>query len=422
MPGSHSALIWEEDPLPRTRKDGTAAAAPNKRKLSEIYIRNLKPSERAFCVWDTHQRGLCALVQPSGFKSWKCVYTRNGRSRWYHLGAVAAIGLADARKLAGKVMFEVASGGDPLAERKAARGRGTFAEPAARYLEEHAKKVNRSWPQAAALVAKNVLPHWGGLQAADISRSDVRQMMARIEAPVTANQTLAAASAIFSWAMREDMLTVNPCAKIERNTTQSCERILSDTEVPVFWSALEGADPRSAALQFILLTGQRPGEVAHLRREHVVDGWWLMPGSPDEKLGWPGTKNAQAHRVWVPQAARELLGDEEMRTGFVFSTSRGRAAVNGLAKAMRQLCAKLGVDRATPHDLRRTHGTAITRLGFGRDAMNRVQNHKEGGVTDIYDRHRYEAENKRIMEAVAAHIIVLAEGGADNVVRMDGRR
>jgi integrase len=320
-------------------------------------------------------------------------------------------------------MSEVASGRDPLAERQAERSRGTFSELAARYLEGHAKKVNRSWPQAAALVERNLLPHWGALQAADVTRTDVRAMMARIEAPVTANQTLAAASAIFTWAMREDLLTVNPCAKIERNTTQSRERILSDTEVPLFWSAFgEVGGSVGNALKAVLLTGQRPGECAHMRREHIVDGWWTMPGEPVPSLGWPGTKNGQAHRVWLPQAARELLGDDGQRTGFVFSASRGRAAVNGLAKLMRQLCAKLGVERATPHDLRRTHGTAITRLGFGRDAMNSVQNHKEGGVTDIYDRHQYETENKRVMEAVAAHFMTLAKGGADNVVQMGQRR
>jgi integrase len=408
--------------MPRPQKDGTAAAAPTRRKLSEIYIRNLKPRDRAFCTWDTHQRGLCVLTQPSGHKSWKCVYHFNGRPRWYHLGAVAAIGLADARKLASKVMFEVASGRDPLAERQAERGKGTFAELATRYLEQHAKKTNRSWPQAAALVERNLLPHWGALQAADISRADVRAMMARIQAPITANQSLAAASAIFSWAMREDLLKVNPCAKVERNATVSRERVLSDTEVPLFWSALDHADPRAAALKFLLLVGQRPGEVAHMRHEHIVDGWWTMPGEPVPSLGWGGTKNGVSHRVWLPQAARELLGDDGMRTGFVFSTSRGRAAVNGLAELMRQLCKTLGVERATPHDLRRTHGTAITRLGFGRDAMNRVQNHKEGGVTDIYDRHQYETENKRVMEAVAAHFMALAEGRGGNVVRMGQRR
>jgi integrase len=410
--------------MPRPRKDGTGAVAPNRRKLSEIYVRNLKPRERAFCTWDTHQRGLCVLTQPSGYSSWKCVYHYNGRPRWYHIGAVAAIGLADARKLASKIMFEVASGRDPLAERQAERSKGTFAELSTRYLEEHAKKTNRSWPQAAALVERNLLPYWGALQAADVSRSDVRTMMARVEAPVVANQTLAAASAIFSWAMREDLLAVNPCAKIERNATSSRERILSDTEVPLFMSALDHADQRAAALQFILLTGQRPGEVAHLRREHIVDGWWQMPGEPVPGIGWPGTKNGASHRVWLPQAARDLLGDGG-KTGFVFSTSRGRAAVNGLAKAMRLLCKRLGVERATPHDLRRTFSTVVTRLGFGREAMNRVTNHKEGGIASVYDRHQYAEENKRVMEAVAAHILALAEGGADddsNVVRLEQRR
>src|SRR5262249_8283262 len=44
---------------------------------------------------------------------------------------------------------------------------------------------------------------------------------------------------------------------------------------------------------------------------------------------------------------------------------------------------------ATPHDLRRTHGGTITKLGFGREAMNRIQNHKEGGIASVYDRFEY---------------------------------
>jgi integrase len=83
---------------------------------------------------------------------------------------------------------------------------------------------------------------------------------------------------------------------------------------------------------------------------------------------------------------------------------------------MRTICTKLGVERATPHDLRRTHGTMITRLGFGRDAMNRVQNHKEGGIASVYDRHQYAEENRRVMEAVASKIMSLIEGGTDNVI------
>ena len=63
------------------------------------------------------------------------------------------------------------------------------------------------------------------------------------------------------------------------------------------------------------------------------------------------------------------------------------------------------------HGGQRTHGTTITGLGFGRDAMDRIQNHKKKGViTDIYDRHDYAKEDKQIMETVAAHLLALAEG------------
>ena len=83
---------------------------------------------------------------------------------------------------------------------------------------------------------------------------------------------------------------------------------------------------------------------------------------------------------------------------------------------MRSICAKLGVERATPHDLRRTFSTTVTGLGFGRDALNRITNHKEGGIASVDDRHGYADENKRIMERVAHHILSLAEGrAADNV-------
>ena len=51
-------------------------------------------------------------------------------------------------------------------------------------------------------------------------------------------------------------------------------------------------------------------------------------------------------------------------------------------------------------------------------AMNRIQNHKEGGISSVYDRHGYADENKKIMETVAAKIMMLVEGGADNVVSL----
>ena len=83
-------------------------------------------------------------MQPTGHKAWKCIYAFHGRPRWYHIGDAAAIGLADARKLAANVMFEVARGLDPQAQRKAERSLGTFEDLASRYLE-YSQRKNRSW-------------------------------------------------------------------------------------------------------------------------------------------------------------------------------------------------------------------------------------------------------------------------------------
>ena len=240
-----------------------AKRAANKRRLTELFVRKAKPRDEAYLVWDAQQHGLALRVQPTGSKSWVTVYSRHGRPRWLHHGNADAIGLADARLLAGEAMLAVAKGKDPAAEKKAERIGGTFADLAARYVEQHAKKHNKSWPQADALVRRHGIPRWGKLQATTITRGDVKQMMARIEAPIVANQTLAAVSAIFSWGVKEEFVAANPCKLVDRNATKSRERVLSDSEVPKFWQAFDDFGGNiGTALKMILLTGQRPGEIA----------------------------------------------------------------------------------------------------------------------------------------------------------------
>lgn len=127
--------------MPRPRCDGTAPAVPQKHKFTELLLRKLV--QRAYMVGDTHQRGLAVQVQPTGYKSWKCIYSANGRQRWYRIGAADSIGLADARKVAGELAFKVAKGKDPCAERKLARDKGTFEELAKCYFGEYAYFVSR---------------------------------------------------------------------------------------------------------------------------------------------------------------------------------------------------------------------------------------------------------------------------------------
>jgi integrase len=262
----------------------------------------------------------------------------------------------------------------------------------------YAEKTNKSWRQAAALVDRHLLPKWGKLQAADIARADIKAMMGRLaDTPTQANAVMAAASAIFSWAIREEVggIKINPCSRVEQNETAARERVLSDTEIAAFYSLL------TPQLRMILLTGQRPGEVQHMRLKDIRDGFWEQPGAADGD--WPGTKNHENHRVWLPAPAQEILAENKLPW-------RGQKPSTTMSK----ICAQLKVPRATPHDLRRTFATFVTRLGFGKDAMNRILNHRDRSVGSVYDRYTYAAEDKAIMTSVASEILRLVEGGGDS--------
>jgi hypothetical protein len=90
---------------------------------------------------------------------------------------------------------------------------------------------------------------WGERDASTITRADVRAMAAKIDAPALHNQVLASASAIFTRALCQEILTNNPCRGVERHGTTSRERVLSDAEVPLFWRAFCEASPTRLALQ-----------------------------------------------------------------------------------------------------------------------------------------------------------------------------
>jgi integrase len=398
----------------RTKKPAT------KHKLSELYLRSLlhKTHAEKFLVWDTECKGLALSVQPTGHAAYKVIYSRGGRPRWFHIGNAASIGLADARTLARRILFQVAEGKDPQGERAAQRGEGKFADLHGRYLKEYAQKQNKSWQEADYLVRRHLLPLWGNIPARNITRTDVKALMGRLsETPILANKVLAMASAVFTWGIKQEIVTVNPCRNVDRNKTTSRERVLSDSELPRFWSACGKYGIPGLALKLILILGQRPGEVLHMRFEHVVDGWWMLPGEVIADT-WPGTKNGCSHRVWLPKPAQDILSELKAAAGFVLTGSRGRAVAR-LDRTMSAICTELGIEKVTPHDLRRTHGTTITRLGFGREAMHRIENHREGGIGDVYDQHCYAKENQTIMETVAAHLLNIISGDNEtNVIAL----
>ena len=130
-----------------------------------------------------------------------------------------------------------------------------------------------------------------------------------------------------------------------------------------------------------------------------------MPGEPQGD-DWVGTKNSEPHSVWLPKPVQPML----------YAYLDGPRPL--VDRVMRLICKQLGVERTTPHDLRRTFCSTVTALGFGRDAMDRIANHKSNLVRDVYDRHAYRNEDRKIMEAVSAHIMAQVTGKpeANNVI------
>jgi integrase len=374
-------------------------------------------------VWDEKVKPLCIRVLPNGTKTFFYVYSFCSRTRWYRIGPLT-IGIKEARRQAVQLIARVARDEDPQAKRMAERGAGTFAELHQRYLEEWAKRHNKSWQQADRLIRVYVLKKWAKLSANHISRADVRQLFNSLsETPNQANKVKDAVSAVFTWAAKQDVVTTNPCKGIDNNPTGSRDRILSDSEVPVFWRACDEVDPvKSRALKTVLLTGARPGEVAHMRYEHIRDGgWWTMPGQPLPELGWPGVKNASTHRIWLTAKVIELIGDVDARSGFVFVNERNNA-IDDLDAAMREISRRLDPPAVWAHDLRRTFGSKVTGRGHGREAMDRILNHRKRSVTDTYDRHDYAERDRRIMEDVTKAFMELIEGRpADNVIAANFR-
>ena len=395
---------------------------PNRRELTDRFIRNLTPLAKKTLWWDTKKgnptsSGFCLVVQPSGHKSFKVAYRSAGLLRWYNVGTYGKVYLKEAREVAREINKRVAFGEDPhLAKMKSRQGI-TFRQLAERYQDKHAKKVNKSWQQPANLLKGHVYPTLGTRKAKDIARDDVRRIFKNLgeDRPIVANQVLAAVSSVYSWAISEDEpdIETNPAIGIKRNPTRERERVLTDGELRAVWPRLDDFGLlKATALRVVLLTAQRGGEVRHMQVEHIDGQWWNLPGLPEADTGWPGTKNKLDHRVWLSEPVMALLSELGMpERGSVFINEQGNP-ISGLSAVARSIWADLDIPRFTVHDLRRSAATGMTGMGIDRLTVSRILNHKEGGITRIYDRHSYDQQKRHALEAWASRLEEIVSGKA----------
>src|SRR4051794_15693196 len=232
------------------------------------------PSAGIAEYWDTKVSGLCLRVFSTGRASWSFRYRpRDGGPRQrITLGSLSDISLAEARDRAARLRIDVADGQDPQRirqeKRAAVRNVLTFDALSTRYLEDYAKRKKSSW-RNDELYLKRPRAEWGSWTVETISRRDVVLLLDTIarSAPVSANRIHAVVSKLFSWAVESDFAPANPIAGLKKRAAESPkDRTLDDCEVRVLWGVLTGHQHVTVdvadALRLILLTGQRPGEVA----------------------------------------------------------------------------------------------------------------------------------------------------------------
>lgn len=394
-------------------------------RLTKRFIDSLgAPAEGYTIYWDEELGGLGLRIMTSGLKTYVLDYRdAHGRQHRIKIGRHGVITLFDARKLAKKILHGIAAGHDPVAEREEARrGAATFRTIAEEYIRLRCVE-KKSGAEDERIIRRELLPYWGRKLASEIKRADVMRRVEEIKvrgSGVMANRTLARARCVFNWAIDRELVSANPAARIHPPAKEtSRERILENEEIRAFWNALEtlpGDLETRLALKLLLVTAQRPGEIAGLEWEDigVEEKIWTIPAAK--------SKNDKPHRVPLSGLALEILAALRHRdTGPVFASPRDperpitRAALAHLIYRGRKL---LNMEPFTPHDLRRTSASKMASMGVSRLVISRILNHSERGVTAIYDRHSYDNEKRTALEAWDVKLRDIIEGSETMVLSL----
>ena len=407
--------------------------------FTDMMIRKLKPEEKKY--HRSEGNGFTIRVLTSGGKRWLYIYNFEGKRREMPLGNYPEVTLEEARVRFGEAMKKVKSARDPMAEQEveaeARRTAPTMKNLCEEYIERHAKRFKKAWEEDLRILTHDVIPAWGSRKAAAVLKRDVINLLEGIidrGSPGMANNTFQVIRKMFNFAVERDILSFSPCNGLKLPAPkQSRDRVLSEREIAAFWQNLDAcaiSNGMKIALKLVLVTAQRPGEVIGLHTSEMGDGWWSIPAER--------AKNGKAHRVplsplaseLIEQAIKEIKKSQEIPqcqeySGFIFPAPRVNkdrpmaghamsiAIARGLAWPVTDLQGKalftadgkpatenrLGVEKFTPHDLRRTAATRMAEAGEMDEVIDAILNHAKQGVIKVYNKYRYDKEKRAALES-----------------------
>jgi integrase len=273
---------------------------------------------------------------------------------------------------------------------------------------------------------RNIIPVIGNVKLADLHRRDATRVVDAITrrgAPVEAMRAFEDLRAMLRWAVARGDLDHNPIEGMRKPPgSKPRTRVLSDEEIRVLWNGLPEALAKSSTCQRIiklcLVTGQRVGEVAGIRRTelNLAQRIWTIPGSR--------TKNGHSHAVPLSKLAIKIIGGPEE---VVFPNLEGDGPLPApvVAKTIMRAQERFGISHFTAHDLRRTALTKMAELGIPPIVLGHIANHRtttKAGITlGVYVQHPYEREKREALELWSDRLEGIVSGGADIVPIRSGR-
>ncbi len=388
--------------------------------LSDIKIRNAKPKERGYKMFDGG--GLFLLITPSGGKSWSLKYRFDNKEKKLTLGKYPEISLLEARQKRDEARKQVAHGLDPGAIKNLPDNEIDTFEAVAR--EWHGK-YKANWTtgyteRVMEWLENNVFPWTKGRPANDVDAPEMLTILRRIEsrgALETAHRIGGVCSQVFRYAIATGRAKRDPIPDLKGALPPTQEKHMAAITEPVklgellraIWS-YEGTFVVQCALKLQPLLFVRPGELRHMEWSEVdfENALWSIPA---EKM-----KMREAHLVPLSKQAVNILREVQKLTGnskYAFpslrSKTRPMSDVAVLAALRRMGYEK---DEVSGHGFRATARTLLDEvLNYRPDIIEHQLAH---AVRDpngrAYNRTKHLDERRKMMQSWSDYLDELRQG------------
>ncbi|MBL4626729.1 MAG: site-specific integrase [Roseicyclus sp.] len=368
-------------------------------KLTDLHVKRLKAPETGQKThFDETLRGFGVRVSQGGTKSFVVMYGPSRKLRT--LGRYPALSLAEARKAAKRVQAEFLDQSDhaPLPERV------DFADARSRFLaDSKVRNKERTYTDYRRLLNRHFT---FSKDVSDLTRRDVMSVIEGLaKTPSEQQHAFVAIRIMMNWCVKRGLIHSSPVPPLSY-TTPARSHILSDVDLATVWRRSDEVGyPYGNINQLLILTGQRRGEVAALRRSWIEDDLVVFPAG--------FTKNKREHRLPLsPMAQKVLSGLPD--TGDLYFPARGveDRAFNGWGKSKQRFDKTLEVAPYTLHDLRRTFSSNMARLSTPIHVTEKLLNHISGtvsGVAAVYNRYSYLDEMRLAVSCHDDHLAKLIE-------------